>query len=137
MSSEFSNLSDGYNILNTPSHSPDNTYEVLINGVSEKTGSLLEDFEPAVNPPKEISDPDDFKPSDWVDEAMIADPEAAKPEDWDEDAPFEILDEEVSKPEGWLDDEPLTIADPGEFGKASLDDWKVLIIISQYRCHQA
>lgn len=59
-------------------NSPDNTFEVLINGESEKKGSLLEDFEPAVNPAKEIDDADDFKPEDWVDEATIADPEAKK-----------------------------------------------------------
>lgn len=58
--------------------SPNNTYNVLINGESDKTGSLLEDFEPAVNPPKEIDDPEDKKPGDWVDEAKIADPEAKK-----------------------------------------------------------
>lgn len=33
---------------------PDNTFQVLINGDSVKTGSLLEDFNPAVNPAKEI-----------------------------------------------------------------------------------
>ncbi len=58
--------------------SPDNTYDVLINGESEKKGNLLEDFEPPVNPPKEIDDSDDKKPEDWVDEAMIPDPDAKK-----------------------------------------------------------
>jgi hypothetical protein len=37
-------------------------------------------MEPAINPSKEIDDPKDFKPSDWVDEEMIDDPEAKKPE---------------------------------------------------------
>jgi calnexin len=73
---------------------------------------LLEDFDPPVNPPKEIEDPKDEKPADWVDSAQIPDPEAKKPEDWDEDAPFEIPDEDAEKPEDWLDDEPLTIPDP-------------------------
>lgn len=73
----------------------------------------MEDFEPAVNPPKEIDDPTDSKPSDWVDEATIPDPDATKPDDWDEDAPYEILDQEAVKPEGWLDDEPQTTLDPG------------------------
>jgi len=59
-------------------YSPNNTYNVLINGESDKNGSLLEDFEPAVNPPKEIDDPKDTKPKDWVDEKKIADPEAKK-----------------------------------------------------------
>ncbi|KAF2085621.1 calnexin-like protein [Saccharata proteae CBS 121410] len=91
---------------------PDQTFEILIDGESKKSGSLLEDFSPSVNPEKEIEDPDDTKPEDWVDEARIADPEATKPEDWDEDAPFEIVDEEATKPEDWLEDEPTMIPDP-------------------------
>ena len=94
--------------------SPNNTYDVSINGESHSTGSLLEDFNPAVNPLKEIDDPTDSKPADWVDAQKIADPEATKPEDWDDDAPYEILDEEAEKPEGWLDNEADTIPDPGE-----------------------
>ncbi|KAJ7492233.1 Calreticulin family-domain-containing protein [Mycena latifolia] len=101
---------------------PDNTYDVLFNGVSEKSGSLLEDFQPPVNPPKEIDDPDDKKPSDWVDEKRITDPEASKPDDWDEDAPYEIVDTEATKPEGWLDDEPATIPDPDAEKPEEWDD---------------
>ncbi|KAK3706297.1 hypothetical protein LTR37_012812 [Vermiconidia calcicola] len=91
---------------------PDQTYEIKIDGESSKSGSLLEDFTPAVNPAKEIDDPDDKKPEDWVEEAKIADPEATKPEDWDEDAPYEIVDEEAEKPADWLEDEPTMIPDP-------------------------
>ncbi|KAJ5777848.1 Calnexin [Penicillium odoratum] len=91
---------------------PDQTFEILVNGESVKEGSLLEDFAPAVNPEKEIDDPKDKKPADWVDEVQIADPEASKPADWDEEAPFEILDEEAEKPEDWLEDEPTSIGDP-------------------------
>ncbi|GJC92173.1 calnexin precursor [Colletotrichum higginsianum] len=91
---------------------PNNTFIIQQNGEQVKTGSLLEDFSPSVNPEKEIDDPKDSKPEDWVDEARIADPEAKKPEDWDEEAPFEIVDEEATKPEDWLEDEPLTIPDP-------------------------
>jgi calnexin len=91
---------------------PDQTFEILVDGESVKAGSLLEDFTPPVNPPKEIDDPKDKKPDTWVDDAKIADPEAKKPEDWDEEAPFEIVDEEATKPEDWLEDEPLTIPDP-------------------------
>jgi hypothetical protein len=58
--------------------SPNNTFEVLFNGESHSTGSLLEDFEPPVNPPKEIDDPKDKKPETWVDEKKIADPDAKK-----------------------------------------------------------
>lgn len=91
---------------------PDNSFEIKIDGDSIRNGTLLEDFTPAVNPEKEIDDPKDTKPEDWVDEARIPDPEAKKPEDWDEDAPFEIVDEEATMPEDWLVDEPTTIPDP-------------------------
>ncbi|KAF2662756.1 calreticulin precursor [Lophiostoma macrostomum CBS 122681] len=91
---------------------PDNTFEIKIDGESSVNGTLLEDFSPSVNPDKEIDDPKDTKPGDWVDEARIPDPEAKKPEDWDEDAPFEVVDEEATKPEDWLEDEPTTIPDP-------------------------
>lgn len=72
---------------------PDQTYEIKVNNESVSKGSLLKDFTPSVNPPKEIDDPEDSKPADWVDEEKIVDPEASKPEDWDEDAPREIVDE--------------------------------------------
>ncbi|KAJ5082730.1 Calnexin [Penicillium argentinense] len=91
---------------------PDQTFEILVNGESVKEGSLLEDFNPPVNPEKEIDDPKDKKPANWVDDVQIPDPEATKPEDWDEEAPFEILDEEAEKPEDWLEDEPTSIPDP-------------------------
>lgn len=58
--------------------SPDNTYDVLFNGESKASGSLLEDFNPPVNPPQEIDDPEDTKPADWVDTKRIADPDATK-----------------------------------------------------------
>ncbi|CAE7126934.1 unnamed protein product, partial [Rhizoctonia solani] len=101
---------------------PDNTFEILINNESNTKGNLLESFEPPVNPPKEIDDPEDKKPTDWVDEEKIADPAASKPEDWDEDAPREIPDEEATQPEGWLTDEPLTIPDPDAEKPEEWDD---------------
>ncbi|KAL1964335.1 hypothetical protein VTN77DRAFT_7020 [Rasamsonia byssochlamydoides] len=91
---------------------PDQTFQILIDGEPAKNGSLLEDFTPPVNPPKEIDDPKDKKPDDWVDEPKIPDPDAKKPDDWDEDAPYEIVDEEATKPDDWLEDEPTSIPDP-------------------------
>lgn len=35
---------------------PDNTYDIKIDNESKKKGSLLEDFDPAVNPDKEIGE---------------------------------------------------------------------------------
>merc|ERR1712156_897358 len=43
--------------------------------------------------PKEISDPDDKKPSDWVDDSMMDDPEDKKPGDWTDEK--RIIDEEA------------------------------------------
>ncbi|KAI0035137.1 Calreticulin family-domain-containing protein [Vararia minispora EC-137] len=103
-------------------HPNNQTYDVLVNGESKSSGSLLEDFSPAVNPEKEIDDPEDKKPEDWVDAKRIADPDAAKPEDWDEDAPYEIPDEDAEKPEGWLDDELETIPDPDAEKPEEWDD---------------
>ena len=80
---------------------PDNTFEISVDLESKKKGSLLEveitglsgislrdndficlyqDLVPSINPPKEIDDPKDFKPSDWVDEEMMDDPTATKPD---------------------------------------------------------
>ena len=100
---------------------PDNSFEVLIDGESAKAGSLLTDFDPPVNPPKEIDDPTDVKPADWVDDEFIDDPNAVKPDDWDEDAPAYIPDpEKLEPPEDWLVDEPRFIPDPDA---VMPDDW--------------
>jgi len=101
---------------------PDNTFEIKINNKTAKTGNLLEDFKPSVNPPKEIDDPEDKKPEDWVDIAKIPDPEATKPDDWDEDAPEMIPDEDAVKPDDWLDDEPEMINDPDAVKPEDWDD---------------
>ncbi|KAI9669413.1 MAG: hypothetical protein M1831_000449 [Alyxoria varia] len=90
----------------------DQSFHLMLNGEYNKNGTLLEDFSPPVNPEKEIDDPKDKKPDDWVDTAKIKDPDAKKPDDWDEDAPYEIPDEEAEKPEDWLDNEPSMIPDP-------------------------
>jgi len=99
---------------------PDNTFEISIDHTLVNHGSLLDSFTPAVNPPAEIDDPEDFKPADWDEREKIADPEASKPEDWDEKAPKQILDEDAVKPTGWLDDEPDMIPDPEAVRP---DDW--------------
>lgn len=89
------------------------------------SGSLLEDFSPPVNPPKEIDDPEDSMPEDWDEREKIPDPDATKPDDWDEDAPFRISDPDAVKPDGWLDEEPEMIPDPTS---QKPDDWYVCYI---------
>eukprot|EP00698_Gefionella_okellyi_P014222 TRINITY_DN3942_c0_g1_i1.p1 TRINITY_DN3942_c0_g1~~TRINITY_DN3942_c0_g1_i1.p1 ORF type:complete len:549 (-),score=118.68 TRINITY_DN3942_c0_g1_i1:262-1863(-) len=112
---------------------PDQTFEILIDQDRVSSGSLLEDFKPAVNPPKEIDDPTDKKPSDWVDEAKIPDPTATKPDDWDESAPIEIEDAAATKPEDWLDDGLEFIPDPEaeqpeEWDEESDGQWETPVI---------
>ncbi|XP_065927321.1 uncharacterized protein [Magallana gigas] len=91
---------------------PDNTFEVSVDGSVVNSGSLLDDFSPPVNPPKEIEDPNDKKPEDWDEKEKIPDPDAEKPEDWDENEPEKIVDSEATKPDGWLEDENKLVPDP-------------------------
>mmetsp|Transcript_59870 Transcript_59870/g.129786 ORF Transcript_59870/g.129786 Transcript_59870/m.129786 type:complete len:548 (-) Transcript_59870:193-1836(-) len=99
---------------------PDNTFEIQIDGQRKAEGSLLTSMQPPVNPPKEIDDPFDKKPADWVEEAMMDDPEASKPDDWDEDEPSTIVDTDVQMPAGWREDAEPKIADPAA---SRPDDW--------------
>lgn len=82
--------------------SPDNTYEVKVDGKKVESGSLADDFD--FLEPKKIKDPKAKKPADWVDEAKIPDPEAEKPEGWD-DEPAQIPDPDAEMPEDWDEDE--------------------------------
>jgi len=84
---------------------PDNTFEVLIDQESVRTGPLEEAFDFLL--PKQIKDPAVKKPADWVDAKKIADPADVKPEGWD-DIPAEIPDSEATKPEDWDDEEDGT-----------------------------
>eukprot|EP00741_Cyanophora_paradoxa_P009563 tig00001527_g9262.t1 len=90
----------------------DQSFEVFIDQESVRKGSLLEDFDPPVNPPATIPDPTDSKPEDWVDEAEIPDATATKPDDWDEEAPQYIEDEEAERPAGWLEGSPSSCRTP-------------------------
>ncbi len=90
----------------------DGKFQVEVDGEVKREGSLMDEFEPPIQPPKEIDDKDDVKPDDWVDEDKIEDPNAVKPDDWDEDAPEEIPDLDAKMPNDWLVDEPAKIKDP-------------------------
>lgn len=84
------------------------------------SGSLLNDLNPPINPPKEIVDPTDQKPETWDEREKIPDPDAVKPDDWDETEPKMIDDVNAKMPDGWLENEEPTIADP-EASKP--EDW--------------
>lgn len=76
----------------------DNTFEVFIDQKSVKKGKLEDEF-PFLEP-KQIQDPAQSKPADWVDEASIPDPSDVKPEGYD-DVPAEIPDANAKKPDDW------------------------------------
>ncbi|XP_069130628.1 calnexin-like isoform X2 [Argopecten irradians] len=101
---------------------PDNTFEMMIDNSLVNEGSLLDDFSPPVNPPKEIDDPNDKKPSDWDEREKIPDPTASKPDDWDESEPEKIVDEDAVMPSGWLEDEVELIPDAGAEKPEDWDD---------------
>jgi calnexin len=113
--------------------SSDDSFSILVNSKEVASGSLMEDFDPPVNPAKMIDDPEDEKPGDWVDEAEIKDPEASKPDDWDEDAPAQIKDPAASMPEGWLEGEELMVPDPsaeapGDWDEEEDGEWEAPVV---------
>lgn len=106
---ETDNLSHRYTFI----VHPDNTYEVKIDGAKVEGGSLFEDWD--FLPAKEIKDPEQSKPSDWVDDAKIPDPEAVKPDGWD-DVPASIPDPDAEMPEDW------DVEEDGEWEAPTIDN---------------
>merc|ERR1719316_2014919 len=100
---------------------PDNTVRVEIDEEKIYEGSIKDDWE--VLKPKQISDPDDKKPSEWVDEAMMDDPEDKKPDDWVEDK--RITDTEAKKPDDWDDEEDGEWEPPMKDNPEYKGDWSV------------
>merc|ERR1719395_407794 len=100
---------------------PDNTVRVEIDEEKIYEGSVKEDWE--VLKPKVIADPDDKKPSDWVEEAMMDDPEDKKPDDWVEEK--RITDTDAKKPDDWDDEEDGEWEPPMKDNDAYKGDWSV------------
>jgi len=93
---------------------PDNTFQVLIDGVEKRSGSIEDEFD--ILEPKQINDPAQSKPSDWVDEPQMDDPTDKKPEGWD-DIPATVVDPDAKRPDDWDDEldgewEAPTISNP-------------------------
>jgi len=105
---------------------PDGTYEVFFDLESKAKGNMVDDW---AFPKKEVDDPEDSKPSDWVDETEIDDPEDKKPDGHD-DIPAQIPDPDATKPEDWDDEddgewEPPLIDNPdfkGEWVAKKIDN---------------
>jgi calreticulin len=100
---------------------PDNTVRVEIDEEKIYEGNLIDDWE--VLKPKKIDDPEDKKPSDWVEDSMMDDPEDKQPDDWVEEK--RIVDAAAKKPDDWDDEED------GEWEAPMIDnpdyhgDWSV------------
>merc|ERR1712193_394249 len=100
---------------------PDNTVRVEIDEEKIYVGSIKDDWE--VLKPKVIDDPDDKKPSDWVEDSMMDDPEDKKPDDWVEEK--RIVDAEAKKPDDWDDEEDGEWEPPMKDNPAYKGDWSV------------
>jgi len=100
---------------------PDNTYEVQIDMNKVDSGSLEEGWD--FLEPKQIRDPDEKKPEDWVDEAEIDDPEDKKPEGHD-DIPAKIADPKATKPDDWDDESDGTWEAPQIDNPDYKGEWK-------------
>merc|ERR1711937_5816 len=125
---------EGTSHLYTMVLKPDNTVRVEIDQEKIYEGGLKDDWE--LLKPKEISDPDDKKPADWVDEKRIVDAEAKKPDDWDDEedgeweAPMKDNPEykgvweakKIANPD-YEDDDNLYAFD--DFGFIGFDLWQV------------
>merc|ERR1711957_340000 len=100
---------------------PDNTVRVEIDEEQVYQGSLKEDWEMLEE--KEIKDPDDKKPSDWVDSSMMDDAEDKKPDDWVDEK--RSVDESAKKPDDWDDEEDGEWEAPMVDNPAYKGDWNV------------
>merc|ERR1719412_56960 len=100
---------------------PDNTVRVEIDEEKVYEGSLKEDWEMLA--PKEISDPDDKKHSDWADDSMMDDPDDKKPDDWTDEK--RIIDADAKKPDDWDDEEDGEWEAPMKDNPAYKGDWYV------------
>jgi calreticulin len=100
---------------------PDNTVRVEIDEEEIYSGSLKEDWEMLKS--KQIDDPEDKKPSDWVDDSMMDDPEDKKPDDWADEK--RIVDDEAKKPDDWDDEEDGEWEAPMKDNPAYKGEWNV------------
>jgi calreticulin len=100
---------------------PDNTVRVEIDEEKIYEGSIKEDWE--VLKPKTINDPEDKKPSDWVEDSMMDDPADKKPDDWVTEK--RMVDADAKKPDDWDDEEDGEWEPPMKDNPAYKGDWSV------------
>merc|ERR1719321_171116 len=113
--------SDTLSHLYTLIVNPDGTYEVQIDMNKVDSGKLEDGWD--FLEPKQIRDPDEKKPTDWVDEAETDDPEDKKPEGYD-DIKAKIADPKAKKPDDWDDESDGTWEAPQIDNPAYKGAWK-------------
>ncbi|KAF1745088.1 LOW QUALITY PROTEIN: hypothetical protein MXB_4260 [Myxobolus squamalis] len=96
-----------------------NEFEIILDKIKIASGSLMNDFTPPTNPPKNILDPYDLKPEDWEELEMIVDPKAIKPDEMfgfqqlrGQNQPPFIPDPKAKIPADWLEEENINILNP-------------------------
>lgn len=104
---------------------PDNTFEVFIDLKSVKQGKLADSWE--FLKPREIKDPAQSKPEDWVDTPKMEDPDDVKPEGYD-DIPEQIPDPDATKPDDWDDEEDGEYEPPMIDNPEYLGPWRPRMI---------
>merc|ERR1712168_633048 len=107
---EISCKDDEFTHLYTLIIKPDNTYVVKVDGAEVQSGALEDDWD--MLPAKEILDPEQKKPEDWVDQEMIPDPTDSKPEDWDKPQHIPDSADMVDNPEYKGEWKPKEIVNP-------------------------
>merc|ERR1712151_1480557 len=111
----------GVSHLYTLTLKKDNTVKVEVDQEEIYSGNIKDDWE--VLKPKQISDPEDKKPTDWVDTSMMDDPEDAQPDDWVSEK--RIVDSEASKPDDWDDEEDGEWEAPMKDNPEYKGEWRV------------
>jgi len=116
----YKQADDGVSSLYRLVVNPDSTVKVYIDKEEVYSGSMESDWD--LLEPKEITDPDDKKPSDWVDEAEMDDPDDKKPSDWVEEK--QIVDADAKKPDDWDTEEDGDWEPPMKDNPAYKGEWK-------------
>jgi len=106
---------------------PDNTVLVEIDNEKIYEGAIKDDWE--VLKPKTIDDPEDKKPSDWVEDAQMDDPDDKKPDDWVTEK--RIVDPDAKKPDDWDDEEDGEWEAPMKDNSDYKGEWSVKRIENQ------
>lgn len=93
---------------------PNQNFEIRVNGVVRRAGSLLDDemFEPPLQGPLTVPDPEDEVPEDWDSRRLIPDPkETEKPKNWYDTENALIYNQHARKPAKWNESKPLFVKD--------------------------